>query len=156
MDFIFEKWHKYLCETKNKLVSSCIVINGDGDVLVIKRSETASWKPLHWEFPGGIIDVGETPKEAAIREVKEESNLEVSQLEFLSRQTYYMDDEREVVKYYFACNNHYKGDVALLPNSESGITEHSDFKWVLVKQLFDLPDSAINKSVVEKLKNKLF
>jgi len=151
MKLIFEKWHKYLCEAKNKLVSSCIIINEDGEALVIKRSETANWKPLHWEFPGGIIDAGETPKEAAIREVKEESNLDVSQLQFLSKEIYQIDGKEKITKYYFVCDQ-FAGDVALLPNTETGISEHSDHKWVPAEQLFDLPDSAIDKSVVKKLK----
>ena len=48
----------------------------DGDILVCKEFRY----PLNdfcYEFPAGLIDEGETPEEAAIRELKEENNTEV-------------------------------------------------------------------------------
>ena len=43
-----------------------------GRVLLQKRSDSGKWG-----FPGGAIELGETPEEAAIREVKEETGLDV-------------------------------------------------------------------------------
>jgi 8-oxo-dGTP pyrophosphatase MutT (NUDIX family) len=42
-------------------------------VLIIK----ANYKE-HWTFPGGIVDPGETPRQAALRETNEEVGLEVA------------------------------------------------------------------------------
>ena len=43
-----------------------------GRVLLQKRGDSGKWG-----FPGGAIELGETPEEAAIREVKEETGLDV-------------------------------------------------------------------------------
>ena len=43
-----------------------------GLVLLQKRGDSGKWG-----FPGGAIELGETPEEAAIREVKEETGLDV-------------------------------------------------------------------------------
>ena len=55
-------------------VSSATLIleNSVGQALIVK----ANYKP-YWTFPGGIIDEGETPKQAAIRETYEEVGLAI-------------------------------------------------------------------------------
>jgi len=49
-----------------------ILENGTGQVLAVK----ANYKS-YWTLPGGIIDPGETPKEAALRETLEEVGIDV-------------------------------------------------------------------------------
>ena len=53
------------------LVSAAALIDRDGRVLLAQR---AKGKPMAglWEFPGGKIELGETPETALIRELKEE------------------------------------------------------------------------------------
>lgn len=72
----FKAWS----ETLDRRMSSAAVILEDGDrVLIVK----ANYKS-HWTFPGGAVDAGETPKQAAIREVEEEVGLKLDpdKLEF--------------------------------------------------------------------------
>jgi 8-oxo-dGTP diphosphatase len=51
-----------------------VVVNGDR-VLLIKRGQP----PLQgqWSLPGGVVEIGETLREAVVREVREETGLEV-------------------------------------------------------------------------------
>jgi ADP-ribose pyrophosphatase YjhB (NUDIX family) len=58
-----------------------MVFNGAGELLLIRNS----YGPTHlWVLPGGGIGRRESPQEAAAREVKEETGLDVRDLLFLS------------------------------------------------------------------------
>ena len=48
------------------------IFNDKGEVLLQKRADSNQWG-----FPGGAVELGETPQMAAIREVKEETGLDV-------------------------------------------------------------------------------
>ena len=48
------------------------IFNEKGEVLLQKRTDSNKWG-----FPGGAIELGETPQMAAVREVKEETGLDV-------------------------------------------------------------------------------
>lgn len=52
------------------------VIVADGDVLCVQRGLDGSL-PGMWEFPGGKIEPGESPREALRREIREELRCEV-------------------------------------------------------------------------------
>ena len=50
---------------------------GDSEILLIKRASHMRTYPNAWVLPGGQIDPGETPREAAARELQEETGLQV-------------------------------------------------------------------------------
>ncbi|MFJ9551083.1 NUDIX domain-containing protein [Streptomyces erythrochromogenes] len=52
-------------------VGSMLVTDEDGLVLLVK----ASYKPYGWQFPGGMLDLGEYPTVCAERELAEETGL---------------------------------------------------------------------------------
>jgi 8-oxo-dGTP diphosphatase len=49
-----------------------------GKYLFLLRSAKDNVRPLEWDIPGGGIEPGESKKEALIREVKEETGLDIS------------------------------------------------------------------------------
>ena len=80
----FEKlkyFNKY--EKINAKSCGCIIIN-DGKVLLIQQRKGS------WGFPKGHVEFNETEKQTAIREVKEETNLDVKILK----------NKRYIEKYY--------------------------------------------------------
>ena len=61
---------------KNPLPTVDIIIEMDGGIVLIHRRN----EPRKWALPGGFVDYGETLEEAAAREAKEETSIEVSEL----------------------------------------------------------------------------
>ena len=55
-----------------------VIRRTDGRFLITKRVMTKAWAPGWWEVSGGAAQAGESSKEAVIREVKEETGLDVS------------------------------------------------------------------------------
>lgn len=59
--------------------ANVIILNKDGKILMHHRRDR-DW----WGLPGGMMEIGETLEETAIREVKEEINLDVSNLKIFN------------------------------------------------------------------------
>lgn len=55
-----------------------VVARPDGRFLITKRVMTKSWAPGWWEVSGGAAMAGEDSADAVVREVKEETGLDVS------------------------------------------------------------------------------
>jgi ADP-ribose pyrophosphatase YjhB (NUDIX family) len=54
------------------VAADCIIEIG-GQIVLIERRNT----PFGWAIPGGFVDFGETIEQAAVREAREETSLEV-------------------------------------------------------------------------------
>lgn len=67
------------------LVSMAIIAH-DGAVLMIRRRQKEG--ELLWAFPGGAVEAGESPEEAAVREVAEEVGLTVAAVKVLGERVH--------------------------------------------------------------------
>jgi 8-oxo-dGTP pyrophosphatase MutT (NUDIX family) len=83
----------------------------------------------HWDFPKGMVESGEEPLAAAIREVKEETSIE--DLEFPWGESYLETgpySRGKMARYYLARS---RTEAVFLPVSpELGRPEHSEYRWV--------------------------
>ena len=107
-----------------------------GAVIFRKEKDTIRYLLLHytarhWDLPKGHIEKGEKPKEAARREVKEETG--IKDIEFIP-------GFKETVKYFYkrGVQNFFKIVVFFLAKTESKKVkisyEHSGFKWLPYKE----------------------
>ena len=66
---------------KFKLIAHAL-IKIDDKYLIIRRTKIKRGKPNslpeYWDIPGGMVEEGEMPKDAAIRETKEQVNLDIT------------------------------------------------------------------------------
>ena len=69
---------KRLHEVSKTIFVSEVYIFHQNKVLMFKRSETKKKFPGFWSIPGGHIDEGEDPLTSAIREVKEETGIDIA------------------------------------------------------------------------------
>jgi 8-oxo-dGTP pyrophosphatase MutT (NUDIX family) len=103
--------------------------------VVVVRETSDGWRFLllraftHWDFPKGMVEAGEQPLAAAIREVKEETLIEDLDFawgeDFIETRPY---SRGKVARYYLARTP--TTDVSLPIIEELGRPEHNEFRWV--------------------------
>jgi mutator protein MutT len=108
-----------------------------------------------WQLPKGIIDAGETPEIAAVREVREEAGVETELLELIEKVEYwYVGFHRaERVRFhkfvYFYLLKYLRGEV------ENHDHEISEARWVKVDEAIEMLAFKSEKEVVKKASNLL-
>ena len=94
-----------------------------------------------WEFPGGKVEVGETQEEALIREIKEELELDITNLNYLT--TVENDyPSFHLIMHCFICE---------ICGGTLSLNAHNDAKWVSLEQLASQKWIPADIEVVEKL-----
>jgi O-acetyl-ADP-ribose deacetylase (regulator of RNase III)/ADP-ribose pyrophosphatase YjhB (NUDIX family) len=63
---------------------------GEGGIVLIKRSNP----PFGWALPGGFVDYGESLEDAVVREAKEETDLDITQVKQFHTYSYPKRDPR--------------------------------------------------------------
>ena len=76
------------------VVAKVLLVNPKGEVLALRRSETAPRRPLESDIPGGWVDEGEDFTAAAIRETAEETGIQLAMpdLQLVYTHTAMVDD----------------------------------------------------------------
>ena len=64
-----------------KAATVAVIINSNSEILVCRRAKEPAKGTL--DLPGGFTDIGETAEQGVMREVKEETGLDVTEVSFL-------------------------------------------------------------------------
>ncbi len=136
-------------------VTNRLIVHGlmkvEDKYLLIKRTEIKRGKPnmypKYWDIPGGMVEKDELPKEALVREAKEEVNLDVKVNEIIYEDSNF-DKNKDIVftRLVYLCDviNNDKSNIILQ------VDEHNDFK--LINSLDEMKDEKIVGYVEDILK----
>lgn len=118
-----------------------IIKNDNGEILIVKRHPKSKTDPEMWELPGGKVENGEFFADALIREIKEETSLDVKVGDFAEAiQNDYMHKRTVQLMMYL---KDVEGEVKI---SE----EHTDWMWADINKIKTLKISTSFKKVLKK------
>ena len=118
-------------------------IERDGKIFCAQRPEGKSLGGF-WEFPGGKLEIGESPEQALVREIKEELNSEIEIISYINEASYDYDFGTVVMKTYHA--KLISGNLELL--------EHQNSTWLAPDESDTLNWAPVDRPAVELLSNK--
>jgi len=122
------------------VVAVGVVVFKGNKVLLGKRGHEPS--KGKWSIPGGVVELGETLQEAAVREVREECGIEVQVGEVVSVLDNIVRDEEGRIRYHYVLVDllaeHVAGEMA--PASDL-----DDVRWVGEDELgnLDIPERTL-------------
>lgn len=120
-------------------VVAAALFNGT-EVLAAQRGEGMSLAGM-WEFPGGKIESGESPREALVRELEEELHCQAKIGDYVNT-TEYEYDFGIVSLATFICTVEGSAPIA---------TEHAEIRWVPVVELPSLNWAPADIPAVERI-----
>lgn len=137
---------------RNLFLAAAILVH-DAHVLVVQRSVTEKFLPGVWGVPCGKLDPGETPEEAAVRELREETGLtgkvvrKVGESKFSS--VWRGKQVRNLQSNFLMCCEGEPGPIDLpLPDQKA--------QWVPVESIARFPGlDAYNRSVIRQVLDAL-
>lgn len=127
---------------KNIKVVAAIIIN-NGKVFATQRGY-GEFKDS-WEFPGGKIEIGETPEQALVREIQEELDTQINVKEKIDTVEYDYPNFHLSMDC-FICNV-IKGNLIL--------KEHESAKWLTKDELYSVDWLPADKGLIEKIKEHI-
>lgn len=123
-----------------KEVTAAIIIDKN-KILIAQRgaNEKLAGK---WEFPGGKIELGETPQECLKREIKEELEVDIAVGNYLGESIYtYPNGEIKLIAYF-----------ATILDGDIKLSVHDKVEWITISQIDKYDFAPADIPFIEKLK----
>lgn len=122
------------------------IFNTNGELLLLKSHK---W-PGKYVVPGGHVELGERIEEAAIREAKEETGLDIYDLEFINFQQFIYDPafwkQRHFIFFDYACKT---DDTKVILNDEA-----EEYVWIDPHAALRLSLDTYTRTSIEKYLEK--
>ena len=115
---------------EHRVVAKVVVVNPEGKILLLRRSETDVRRPLQWDIPGGHTDENELAEEAAVRETKEEAGIDLHarNLQLVYAVSDVVQDDLNVTWLFYVAHLQSEPSVTLSK-------EHSEHAWKTLEEV---------------------
>lgn len=127
---------------KSNFTDALVVKNGK--LLFLKRSKDSEIEPNKWGLPGGHLEKFLLPEKNVLKEIKEESGLDIITCKLLNVKD--LSGGRKI--YYYLCTP-VEGEVII--NND----EHIQYQWMSIKDIQEIPDEEfmfdLKQYILEKL-----
>ena len=123
---------------KKPVVGVGAIILDEGKILLEKRKNAPG--KGKWSVPGGLVELGERIEQAVIREVKEETGLDVYEPRLVDVVNYVSLSEKGAVKYHFVIIDYL---VTVKCGKPKAASDAEALKWVPFNEVeeYDLTES---------------
>lgn len=125
---------------KHITVCAAILRNAEGKILICRRGAGGSCAYL-WEFPGGKLEDREQPQDCAVRECREELNIDIRAERLFAETDYQYPDKQ--IHFYF-----YLGHII---GGEIRCSVHSELAWVCPGELTKYPFCPADVGIIREL-----
>lgn len=136
--------------TKVHAAVKAIIINEENKLLAIKQNIGDF---VFWDLPGGKIEYGENPYETLTREVKEETDLDISIKKILGVWWFFRtkSDNHQIICTTFLCTINNKDNVNLTKNPTN--ENIGEFKWLTKEEFANATYPVSDDSLKQLIKN---
>ena len=130
----------------NRIIVHTLIKCNDG-YLFTKRSKLESTYPEYWDIPGGLVDYGELPRQALIRETLEEVGLNIIPTKIIHEDSNY-DKEKDTIfiRLVYLCELKSSIDDIVLQEEE-----HTEYK--IIRTLNELQGDKISPFLYDVFNN---
>ena len=118
-------------------------VNKDGEPIIFATQRGYGALKDGWEFPGGKIEVGETPQEALKREIMEELDTEIEVGELIDTIEY------DYPEFHLSMNCFWCEVI----NGDLVLKEHEAAKWLTMAQLNNVEWLPADITLIEKIRS---
>ncbi len=127
----------------NLIQVSCLLLFHEGKILATQRGLTMDLSG-YWEFPGGKVEVGESPENCLIREIREELSIEIQICAAFTPVVHaYSSKQIQLIPFLATWNG---GSLKL--------TEHAQSQWLTKEDLLSLNWAPADLPIVQEVRAK--